>query len=189
MNLKDLVVETLSELGKDVAQESGGHNSGSSSLPSLGSSVPPDGVDYSSPRMDDLSKTASSNTAKASLLASTLAPSAISSPALAHLMQGSPATISHISSSNDKAPPATAANVAHSSTTLKLSPSIQSDIPITSDARDILQNIREKTIVLFEGLRQARSDDVRTKLNLVINYLQFQLCVVEEFLQNDKDSE
>ncbi|PAF52066.1 hypothetical protein [Helicobacter sp. 13S00477-4] len=49
---------------------------------------------------------------------------------------------------------------------------------------EFLSDLREKTLVLFEGLQSPQIKDLPTKLDLVINYLQYQLYIIDEKLGN-----
>lgn len=46
----------------------------------------------------------------------------------------------------------------------------------------ILYALREKALVLFEGLQSAQDEDLKVKLDLVINYLQYQLSILDQKL-------
>ncbi|MFC3847741.1 hypothetical protein ACFOPX_04235 [Helicobacter baculiformis] len=46
-----------------------------------------------------------------------------------------------------------------------------------------LRDLEQKTLLLFEGLRAHQIKDLPTKLDLVLNYLQYQLYVVQERLK------
>lgn len=46
-----------------------------------------------------------------------------------------------------------------------------------------LELLREKTLVLFEGLQSSQTKDLSAKLDLVLNYLQYQLALIDEALQ------
>lgn len=46
-----------------------------------------------------------------------------------------------------------------------------------------LEILREKTLVLFEGLQNSQTKDLSAKLDLVINYLEYQLSLIDEALQ------
>lgn len=46
-----------------------------------------------------------------------------------------------------------------------------------------LELLREKTLVLFEGLQSSEIKDLNTKLDLVLNYLQYQLSILDEALE------
>ncbi|PAF45081.1 hypothetical protein [Helicobacter sp. 11S02596-1] len=48
---------------------------------------------------------------------------------------------------------------------------------------ELLHSLREKTLVLFEGLQSPQIKDLPMKLDLVINYLQYQLCMIDEKLK------
>ncbi|WP_104695312.1 CiaD-like domain-containing protein [Helicobacter salomonis] len=66
---------------------------------------------------------------------------------------------------------------AHSSNGSKNSPSI------SQEEQAFLRDLEQKTLLLFEGLRAHQIKDLPTKLDLVLNYLQYQLYVVQERLK------
>ncbi|OBV28756.1 hypothetical protein BKN38_08180 [Helicobacter sp. CLO-3] len=47
---------------------------------------------------------------------------------------------------------------------------------------EFLENLREKLLVLFEGLKMPELQDQQAKLDLVVNFLQYELCLLDEFL-------
>ncbi|PAF48947.1 hypothetical protein BKH41_04790 [Helicobacter sp. 12S02232-10] len=53
---------------------------------------------------------------------------------------------------------------------------------IPKSESEFLYALREKTLVLFEGLQSPQIKDLPTKLDLVINYLQYQLSIIDEKL-------
>lgn len=58
-------------------------------------------------------------------------------------------------------------------------------VPITkksSNERAFLLNSKEKIEVLFEGLNSKENQKVESKLNLVINFLQFYLSQIDSHL-------
>ena len=52
----------------------------------------------------------------------------------------------------------------------------------TSEAR-FLNNVKERILVLFEGLKSAKQDDIETRLDLTINFLEFLLASIEDKLK------
>ncbi len=52
----------------------------------------------------------------------------------------------------------------------------------TSEAR-FLSNIKERILVLFEGLKSAKQEDIETRLDLTINFLEFLLASIEDKLK------
>ncbi|WP_104697757.1 MULTISPECIES: CiaD-like domain-containing protein [unclassified Helicobacter] len=62
------------------------------------------------------------------------------------------------------------------------SPTQNQRIDIQIDAR-FLELLREKTLVLFEGLQSSQTKNLSDKLDLVINYLEYQLSLIDEALQ------
>lgn len=55
----------------------------------------------------------------------------------------------------------------------------------TEDQIKFLENLREKLLILFEGLKMPQLQDQAAKLDLVINFLQYELCLIDEFLQKN----
>lgn len=53
----------------------------------------------------------------------------------------------------------------------------------SQEEASILYALREKALVLFEGLQSTDESDLSKKLDLVINYLQYQLSIIDEKLQ------
>lgn len=54
---------------------------------------------------------------------------------------------------------------------------------MTQEESSILYALREKASVLFEGLQSTDESDLSKRLDLVINYLQYQLSIIDEKLQ------
>lgn len=52
----------------------------------------------------------------------------------------------------------------------------------SSEAR-FLSNVKERVLVLFEGLKSAKSEDLETRLDLTINFLEFLLASIEDKLK------
>lgn len=59
----------------------------------------------------------------------------------------------------------------------------ENNITLHIDSK-FLEILREKTLVLFEGLQSSQTKDLSSKLDLVINYLEYQLSLIDEALQN-----
>lgn len=55
-------------------------------------------------------------------------------------------------------------------------------VEIQIDAR-FLELMREKTLVLFEGLQSSQTKNLSDKLDLVINYLEYQLSLIDKALE------
>lgn len=51
-----------------------------------------------------------------------------------------------------------------------------------SEAR-FLSNIKERILVLFEGLKSAKQEDLETRVDLTINFLEFLLASIEDKLK------
>ncbi len=56
--------------------------------------------------------------------------------------------------------------------------------PISQEEREFLKDLEQKTLVLFEGLKSPQTKNLPAKLDLVVNYLQYQLYMVQERLKN-----
>lgn len=52
----------------------------------------------------------------------------------------------------------------------------------TEEQTKLLLALREKALVLFEGLQAIETKDLNTKLDLVINYLQYQVSIIDDIL-------
>lgn len=50
-----------------------------------------------------------------------------------------------------------------------------------------LQRLREKSLVLFEGLRHIKDSSLEAKLEMVVNYLEYQLYVIDDRLKTLQD--
>lgn len=48
----------------------------------------------------------------------------------------------------------------------------------------LLLRLKEKSLVLFEGLRSMQNEDIKIKLEMAISYLEYQLYLIEERLKN-----
>ncbi len=59
-----------------------------------------------------------------------------------------------------------------------------SNSAIISDEVAMLMQLKEKSLVLFEGLRNAKKEDLEMKLEMIINYLEYQLYIIEDRLKN-----
>lgn len=53
-----------------------------------------------------------------------------------------------------------------------------------SDEVALLLQLKEKSLVLFEGLRATQNKDIEIKLEMVISYLEYQLYVIEDRLKS-----
>ncbi len=58
------------------------------------------------------------------------------------------------------------------------------DEPNVSDEAALLLKLKEKSLVLFEGLKGAQGEAAEMKLEMVIGYLEYQLYLIEERLKN-----
>lgn len=52
------------------------------------------------------------------------------------------------------------------------------------DELALLLRLKEKSLVLFEGLRSMQNDDAKIKLEMVISYLEYQLYLIEDRLKS-----
>lgn len=57
---------------------------------------------------------------------------------------------------------------------------------LDSNHIDVLIALRERTLVLFEGLRKGE-ENIQTKLNMVLSYLEYQLCLIEDEINKSKN--
>lgn len=57
-----------------------------------------------------------------------------------------------------------------------------------SDEISLLLRLKEKSLVLFEGLRAAQNKDTEIKLEMVISYLEYQLYMIEDRLKSLESS-
>ncbi len=48
---------------------------------------------------------------------------------------------------------------------------------------EFIENLKEKLLVLFEGLKITQNQDDKRRIDLIINFLQYELCLIEEFLE------
>lgn len=53
---------------------------------------------------------------------------------------------------------------------------------IAEEQPALLLALREKALVLFEGLQTSEMKDLNAKLDLVINYLQYQVSIIDDIL-------
>lgn len=53
---------------------------------------------------------------------------------------------------------------------------------VIDDELVTLLRLKEKSLVLFEGLKNITDSSLETKLNMVISYLEYQLYVIEDRL-------
>lgn len=53
---------------------------------------------------------------------------------------------------------------------------------------EFMENLREKLLVLFEGLKIAENQDDKRRMDLVINFLKYELSLIEEFLEQKSSS-
>lgn len=53
-----------------------------------------------------------------------------------------------------------------------------------SDEVALLLRLKEKSLVLFEGLKATQNKDIEIKLEMVISYLEYQLYVIEDRLKS-----
>lgn len=68
----------------------------------------------------------------------------------------------------------------------KIIPSNAQEFGLGQDGAAYLENLREKLLVLFEGLKMPELQDTQNKLELVVRFLQYQLCVIDEILQKSE---
>lgn len=49
-----------------------------------------------------------------------------------------------------------------------------------NDELDLLLKLKEKSLVLFEGLKMSKNQNIAIKLEMVISYLEYQLYMIED---------
>lgn len=49
-----------------------------------------------------------------------------------------------------------------------------------NDELDLLLKLKEKSLVLFEGLKMSKNQNIAMKLEMVISYLEYQLYMIED---------
>ncbi len=49
-----------------------------------------------------------------------------------------------------------------------------------SDEKIFLENIKERVLVLFEGLQSPKNENLETKLDITLNFLEFLLASIEK---------
>lgn len=57
----------------------------------------------------------------------------------------------------------------------------------TDDEDEFLSGMRERLLVLFEGLKSLSNQRVEKKLNLTIGYLEYTLAIIDERLENKQN--
>lgn len=57
---------------------------------------------------------------------------------------------------------------------------------IITDEKLFLKNVKEKVLVLFEGLQSPKNDNLDVKLDITLNFLEFLLASIEERMQQIK---
>ncbi|BCD48716.1 CiaD-like domain-containing protein [Helicobacter suis] len=58
---------------------------------------------------------------------------------------------------------------------------------LLQEEKQFLIDLEQKTLLLFEGLKSPQTKNISMKLDLVINYLQYQLYMIEERLKAYED--
>ena len=53
-----------------------------------------------------------------------------------------------------------------------------------SDEVSLLLRLKEKSLVLFEGLKATQNRDIEVKLEMVISYLEYQLYIIDDRLKS-----
>ncbi|WP_163565875.1 CiaD-like domain-containing protein [Helicobacter suis] len=68
------------------------------------------------------------------------------------------------------------------------SPSPKPPVPkLLQEDKQFLIDLEQKTLLLFEGLKSPQTKNISMKLDLVINYLQYQLYMIQERLKAYED--
>lgn len=57
--------------------------------------------------------------------------------------------------------------------------------PVTSEGEELrfLTSLRERTLVLFEGMQSPNNKNIEAKIDLILNYLEYQLAVIDERIE------
>ncbi|WP_163534611.1 CiaD-like domain-containing protein [Helicobacter suis] len=58
---------------------------------------------------------------------------------------------------------------------------------LLQEDKQFLIDLEQKTLLLFEGLKSPQTKNISMKLDLVINYLQYQLYMIQERLKAYED--
>ncbi|RAX51381.1 hypothetical protein CCY99_09210 [Helicobacter sp. 16-1353] len=53
----------------------------------------------------------------------------------------------------------------------------------------MLLKLKEKSLVLFEGLKQSKDSNIQMKLEMVISYLEYQLYIIEDRLKTLQENQ
>ena len=53
------------------------------------------------------------------------------------------------------------------------------------DDTEFLQHLRERLLILFEGLQSPNTQNLETKIDVTLNFLEYILAKIEEKLQNN----
>ena len=53
------------------------------------------------------------------------------------------------------------------------------------DDREFLKHLRERLLILFEGLQSPNTQNLETKVDVTLNFLEYVLAKIEEKLQNN----
>lgn len=60
---------------------------------------------------------------------------------------------------------------------------ISQNTHVTTLDREFLHQLREKLLVLFHGLREKKDE---RRVNLVVNFLEYELALIDDFLENSE---
>ena len=66
-----------------------------------------------------------------------------------------------------------------------IAPSAQ-DCGLSQESLLLLENLRGRSCSSLEGLKMPELQDTQNKLDLVVRFLQYQLCMIDEILQKSK---
>lgn len=182
MDLKDLVLQTLDE----VAQDSGAGDSGEQVFGVESGSVGVRDQIRESGQMHEPSQAHADS--QAGLRSSALSNQSLDS-------SGDDFGRSGLDSGRGSVPKSSAPHTSTSKpklpkTSIESSPTkagkiispAQAEASLSRDHKMLLEDLREKLLVLFEGLKMPELQDTPNKLDLVVRFLQYQLCVIDELL-------
>jgi len=60
---------------------------------------------------------------------------------------------------------------------------------IVSSETQFYENIRERILVLFEGFQSPNNKNIEAKVDLTLNFLEYLLAMIDERLENLKNTE
>ena len=76
----------------------------------------------------------------------------------------------------------------HTEPVQKVSPLIESLHAVRDDESRMLEGIRERLLVLFEGFQSPNNAQIEAKVDLTLNFLEYLLATIDNRLDTIKDS-